>query len=324
MTRSQMRAMGLALAGALGLAFGTAAADYPERPITLIVPWGAGSGTDASGRMIASLLQEELGQPVNVVNRTGDGGVVGHAAIAGAAPDGYTIGTITAEIGVMHWAGLTDLTGADFTPIALYNSDPAGLQVRASSLWDTAQDVLSAVKVAPGEHKGSGSGQASIWRLALAGMLEKADIAVDAAPWIPSKGAAPGLRELAAGDVDIVTCSVAEAASLIEAGKVRSLAVMESERLAAYPDVPTLQEATGVDWQLSAWRGLAGPKGMPDDVAATLTSAFEKVWRSDPFQDFMKDRGYGTVWKPGGEFAVWMEERDQMLGQVMQATGLAK
>jgi tripartite-type tricarboxylate transporter receptor subunit TctC len=86
MTDPLRRAAGLALAGALTFAAGTALADYPDRPITLIVPWGAGGGTDATGRMIGSLLEEELGQPVNVVNRTGGSGVVGHSAIATAAP----------------------------------------------------------------------------------------------------------------------------------------------------------------------------------------------------------------------------------------------
>jgi tripartite-type tricarboxylate transporter receptor subunit TctC len=318
------RIAALALAGALSVAAGTAQAQYPERPITLIVPWGAGGGTDATGRMIASLLEAELGQPVNVVNRTGGSGVVGHSAIATAAPDGYTIGVLTVEIGMMHWAGLTELTGEDYTPIALYNYDPAGLQVRADSEWQTAQDVLDAVKAAPGEHNASGTGQGGIWHLALAGMLDEAGIAPDAAPWVPSQGAAPGLQELAAGGVDIVPCSVVEAAALIDAGKVRSLAVMDSERLAAFPDVPTLKEATGLDWEMAAWRGIGGPKGMPEDVTTTLTAALEKVYDSDQFQDFMKDRGFGLVWQPGPEFAQWMAESDESLGQVMSAVGLAK
>ncbi|HEX5078450.1 MAG TPA: tripartite tricarboxylate transporter substrate binding protein [Geminicoccaceae bacterium] len=314
----------LALAGALSLMAGTALADYPERPITLIVPWGAGGGTDATGRIIASLLEDELGQPVNVVNRTGGSGVVGHSAIATAAPDGYTIGVVTVEIGMMHWAGLTDLTGADYTPIALYNYDPAGLQVRADSEWQTAQDVLDAVEAAPGEHKASGTGQGGIWHLAIAGMLDAAGIPPDAAPWVPAQGAAPGLQELVAGGVDIVPCSVVEAAALIDAGKVKSLAVMDTQRLGAFPDVPTLKEATGLDWQMSAWRGIAGPKDMPEDVTATLTAALEKVYQSEQFQDFMKDRGFGLVWKPGQEFADWMAQSDESLGKVMAAVGLAK
>ena len=299
-------------------------AEYPERPITLIVPWGAGGGTDATGRMIAGLLKAELGQPVNVVNRTGGSGVVGHSAIATAKPDGYTIGVVTVEIGMMHWAGLTELTGKDYTPIALYNYDAAGVQVRADSEWNSAKDLIAAVKADPGKYKGSGTGQGGIWHLALAGMLDDSGVAADAAPWVPSKGAAPGLQELVAGGVDIVTSSVVEAAALIKAGKVKSLAVMDTERLGAFPDVSTLKEATGSDWKMAAWRGVAGPKGMPDDATAKLSAALEKVWKSAEFQEFMKGRGFGLVWKPGAEFATWMDDSDAALGTVMKAVGLAK
>lgn len=318
-------ALSAALVGAATFATALQAyAEYPERPITLIVPWGAGGGTDATGRMIAGLLKAELGQPVNVVNRTGGSGVVGHSAIATAKADGYTIGVVTVEIGMMHWAGLTELTGKDYTPIALYNYDAAGVQVRADSEWNSAKDLIAAVKADPGKYKGSGTGQGGIWHLALAGMLDDSGVAADAAPWVPSKGAAPGLQELVAGGVDIVTSSVVEAAALIKAGKVKSLAVMDTERLGAFPDVSTLKEATGSDWKMAAWRGVAGPKGMPDEATAKLSAALEKVWKSAEFQDFMKGRGFGLVWKPGAEFATWMDDSDAALGTVMKAVGLAK
>ncbi|WP_424987517.1 tripartite tricarboxylate transporter substrate binding protein [Microbulbifer sp. S227A] len=318
-------ALGAAMIGAgLMATMAPAYAEYPERPLTLIVPWGAGGGTDATGRMIASLLQEELGQPVNVVNRTGGSGVVGHSAIATAEPDGYTIGVVTVEIGMMHWAGLTELTGADYTPIALYNSDAAGIQVRSDSEWESAGDFLEAVKADPGKYKSSGTGQGGIWHLALAGMLNDAGAGADGAPWVPSKGAAAGLQELVAGGVDVVTCSVVEAAALINAGKVKSLAVMGEGRLGAFPDVPTLKEATGSDWQMAAWRGIAGPKGMPEEATAKLSAALEVVWNSAEFQEFMDGRGFGLVWKPGEEFATWMADSDAALGTVMNAVGLAK
>jgi len=324
MARMLKCALGAVLVSLITIGSSAAFAAWPERPITLIVPWGAGGGTDATGRMIGALLQEELGQPVNVVNRTGGSGVVGHSAIATAKPDGYTLGVITVEIGMMHWAGLTKLSGTDFTPIALYNADPAGLQVAADSGYADANAVLTAIKDEPGKHKSSGTGQGGIWHLAMAGMLNSADIDPAASPWVPSKGAAPGLKELVAGGVDFVTCSVVEASALIDAGKVRSLAVMGSERLGAFPDVPTLKEATGLDWQIAAWRGLAGPKGMPDEVTAKLVPAFEKVWKSAEFQDFMKGRGFGLVWKPTDQFAAWMAESDESLGSVMTALGMAK
>ena len=162
---------GLALAGCMGAAM---AQQYPDRPITLVVPWGAGGGTDAVARMIASLMERDLGQPVNVVNRTGGSGVVGHSAIASGAADGYTIGMITVEITMMHHQKLTELNGTSYTPIALVNLDPAGFQVRADSSYKTMGDVLSAIKANPGKFKASGTGQGGIWHLALAGWLRDA------------------------------------------------------------------------------------------------------------------------------------------------------
>jgi tripartite-type tricarboxylate transporter receptor subunit TctC len=302
---------------------GPAAAEYPERPITIIVPWGAGGGTDATGRILASLMEQDLGVPVSVVNRTGGSGVVGHSAIATAAPDGYTLGVVTVEIGMMHWQGLTELTYEDYTPLALYNADPAGLQVRADSEWDSAQAVLDAVKASPGDHKSSGTGQGGIWHLALAGMLQEAGIAPDAAPWVPSQGAAPGLQDLVAGGVDIVTCSVPEAQALLEAGRVKSLAVMSPERNPTFPDVPTLKEATGLDWQVAAWRGIAGPKGLPQEVSDKLVPLLQQIWEGQEFRDFMAQRGFGLVWRDPEGFRTYMAESDESLGSVMKAVGLA-
>ena len=113
-------------AAALAAAATLVHAQYPQRPVQLIVPWGAGGGTDATARIIGALMEKELKQPFNVVNRTGGSGVVGHDAIARAPADGYTIGLITVEITMMHHVGLTQLKHTDYTPIGLVNADPAG------------------------------------------------------------------------------------------------------------------------------------------------------------------------------------------------------
>jgi tripartite-type tricarboxylate transporter receptor subunit TctC len=307
---------------ALGVA--PAQAAYPERPITMIVPWGAGGGTDATARILASLMEGRLGVPVNVVNRTGGSGVVGHSAIATAAPDGYTLGTITVEIVMMHWQGLTDLTYEDYTPIAQYNIDPAGLQVRSDAPWDTAQELLDDIRENPGQYRSSGTGQGGIWHLALAGMLQAAGIDPNAAPWVPSEGAAPGLQDLVAGGVDIVPCSVPEAQALLEAGRVKSLAVMSEERNPAFPEVPTLKEATGLDWTTGAWRGVAGPQGMPQEVVDTLVPVLREIYDSQEFIDFMGQRGFGRVWREPDEFREFMAESNKAFGEVMQAVGLAR
>src|SRR5206468_11003169 len=260
-------------------------AAYPERPITLIVPWGAGGGTDATARIIGALLEKELGQPVNVVPRAGGSGVVGHAAVAQAAPDGYTMGLVTVEIGMMHWQGLTELTGASYTPIGLVNADPAGLQVRADAPFKNANELVAEIKANPGKMKASGTGQGGIWHLAIAGMLRDLKVDPAAVPWVPSNGAAPGLQDLVAGGVDIVPCSLPEARSLIDAGKVKSLAVMAEQPAALYPNVPTLKAATGSNWTTAAWRGIAAPKGIPADARDKLVAAIKKIVASKDYTE---------------------------------------
>lgn len=313
-----------AMAMVLGVGTLPAVAAYPERPITLIVPWGAGGGTDATARIVGSLLQEELGQPVNVVNRTGGSGVVGHTAIAQAAPDGYTLGIATVEIGMMHWQGLTELTYADYTPLALMNIDPAAVQVGADSPYESIKDLLAAAKAEPGSLKASGTGQGGIWHVALAGLLKEQGIEPSAVPWVPSQGAAPGLQDLVAGGVDIVACSLPEARSLIEAGRVKSLGIMAAERNPVLPDVPTMKEALGSDWELGAWRGIVGPKGMPEEASQRLIQALETIYNSDGFKEFMTQRGFGTEFAAGEEFAAFMADSNEKLGAVMKDIGLAR
>src|ERR687897_1980292 len=243
-----------------------ARAAYPERPVTLIVPWAAGGGTDATARIIGSLLEKELGQPVNVVNRTGGNGVVGHAAIASAAPDGYTIGLATVEISMLHWQGLTELTGASYTPLALVNADPAGIQVRADAPYKTVNDLLAAIKANPGKLKASGTGQGGIWHLALAGLLRDQKIDPASVPWVPSNGAAPGLQDMVAGGVEIAPVSLPEARALIDGGKV-------------------------------------APKGIPADVRDKLAGALRKIVASKEYTEFMAGRGFGVIYAGPDDFA---------------------
>ncbi|WP_108661587.1 tripartite tricarboxylate transporter substrate binding protein [Acuticoccus kandeliae] len=317
-------ATAIAALGLVGTGTAMAQSSYPERPIQMIVPWGAGGGTDAVGRIFASLLQEELGKPVNVVNRTGGSGVVGHSAIATAPADGYTIGTMTIEIDMMHWQGLTELTYKDYDILALVNADPAGVMVSSDSPYNTLQELLEAIKTEPkGTFKASGTGQGGIWHLALAGWLISEGLPPDQVTWVPSQGAAPGLTDMVAGGVDIVPSSLAEGRSLIEAGRVRPLASMSTERQALFPDVPTLKEVTGVDWTMAAWRTIVAPAGLPDDVKTKLAAAVEKAFNSDEYQNFMKERGFGIRWAGPADATAAIGEDDANLGKVMKEAGLA-
>ena len=324
-TKSLVKMLGLAVAASV--AFGATAADakYPDRPITIIVPWGAGGGTDAVGRIFANLLEQDLGVPCNVVNRTGGSGVVGHSAIANAAADGYTIGIITVETAMMHWVGLTDMTYNDFSVFGQVNLDPGGLMVSADSPYKSAKDLLAAIKAKPAKtFKASGTGQGGIWHLGYAGWMLSEGVDVAKVPWVPSQGSAPALKDMVAGGVDFVTSSLAEGRALIEAGKVKALANMGEERLGLFPDVPTLKEATGSDWTVGAWRMVAGPKGVPQEVRDVLEPAVKRAYENAEYKKFMDGRGFGMVYRPAKAAFEFMAKDDEAFGKVMKAAGLAK
>jgi len=309
---------------AMACSFGAAHAAWPDRPVTLIVPWAAGGGTDATARIVGALLEKELGQPVNVVNRAGGNGVVGHQAIAGAQPDGYTLGMITVEISMMHHQGLTQLSPKNYTPLGLMNVDPAAVTVSVASPYKNMDDLMKAIRANPGKLKASGTGQGGIWHLALAGMLKDLKLEASAVPWVPSNGAAPAMLELAAGGVDIVTAALPEARSLIDAGKARPLAVMADSPAALYPNVPTLKSATGSDWTIGVWRGIAGPKGLPADVQTKMETVLKKINSSKEYQDFMAGRGFGVAYADAAGFGKFMEKGDADMGRILGALGMAR
>jgi tripartite-type tricarboxylate transporter receptor subunit TctC len=141
---------------------------------------------------------------------------------------------------------------------------------------------------------------------------------------VPSASAAAGLLDLVAGGIDFVPCSLPEARSLIDAGKVKSLGLFDEKRSSLYPNVPTGQEELGFTWKTGAWRGVAAPKNLPKDIEARLQAAVKKAYESKEYQDFMNQRGFGLAWAGPAEFTKFMAETDRQMGSVMKAVGLAK
>jgi len=314
----------LAALAAVSLLGAPARAAFPDRPITLIVPWAAGGGTDAIARQVAMMLERDLKQPVNVVNRTGGSGVVGHTAIATAAPDGYTFGLITLEINQMHWVGLTDLTYEGFSLLALVNQDLAAIHVKTDSPFKTAKELFAHIKANPNKVVASGSGQGGSWHAALAGLMELEGIPPNSIRWVPATGAATALTDLAGGGVEFVSCSMPEAEALIKAGRIRSLLFMSPKRAANFPDVPTTEEALGHKWHKGVWRGFAAPKGLPKEIATQYETAIKKVWDSAEFQEFMTKRGFDLIYMDSAKFAEFMKTDNQDNGKTLKSLGLAK
>jgi tripartite-type tricarboxylate transporter receptor subunit TctC len=320
-----LRHFALATLAAAGLLItGTAQAAFPERPITLIVPWAAGGGTDAVARQVGLMLEREFKQPVNVVNRTGGSGVVGHQAIATSAPDGYTFGLITLEINLMHWVGLTDLTFEKYTPLALVNQDFAAIHVKADAPYKNVKELFAQIKANPNKLTASGTGQGGSWHVALAGLMQADGVSPGSIRWVPSTGAATALTDLAAGGIDFVACSMPEAEALIKAGRVRSLVFFSEKRAPNFPDVPTTDEALGQKWHKGVWRGFAAPKGLPKEIAAQYETAIKKVWDSEEFREFMTRRGFDMIYMDSEKFAAFMKTDNEDNGAALKSLGLAK
>ncbi|PID55843.1 hypothetical protein CSB45_14125 [candidate division KSB3 bacterium] len=307
--------------GLLGQAF----AEYPDRPITIIVPWGAGGGTDTIIRIFAIGFEQEMGVPVNVVNRTGGNGVVGHTAIASAKPDGYTLGAGTSEITYFSTLNLAPLTPDSFDLISRLAAIPAGVTVKADSPFKDLNDMLESVRQnSKDTYSASGSGLGGPWHMAIAGLEKAAGIETDRIQWIPSQGGAPALQDLIAEGITFFTGSPIEAKSLLAAGEVRVLAIMSEERSPAFPDVPTVKEAAGLEWTLANWFSLIAPKGLPEDVKVKIVAAAQKAHADSKVQEALAQRGITPLWDGPEGFKAFADEFTVTAANLLKELGVAK
>lgn len=336
----QQRFLSVPFLAALLLCGCTAEKPYPHRPITLICPWGAGGGTDSVSRQIAAHLERELGVPISVVNATGGKGVTGHNRGFSARPDGYTLTMATLELNMLHWSGLTRLTYDDCTPLMSVNEDYAALFVRNDAPWQTLSELENEIRAHPKELTATGTASGGAWHLALAGWLLEAGMKADDVVWISSTGAAPSLKELMSGGVDMVCCSLPEAATQMKNGDVRPLGIMAPARASGFPAVPTFAEQ-GRDWSLGGWRGLAVPKGTPPKVVHRLVDALEKVVtgqtkiqltrsganggivrKETTFPEFMAVQGFDATHRGPEEFRQFLAETDDKLGKLLTSDAM--
>ncbi len=295
---------------------------FPNAPILLVCPWAAGGGSDRVARLIATLLEQDLGVPVNVVNATGGDGVTGHSRGALARPDGYTMTLVTVEITTLHWRQMTSISYRDFTPIALVNRDAAALFVRSDAPWKTIAELERAVRASQGMLRASGTATAGIWHLGLAGWLTSVGLRPSDVTWVSIAGAAPSLTELLAGGVDLVACSLPEAQALLEAGRIRSLGVMSEHRVAQFPTVPTFAEQN-VHFSVGTIRGLAVPKDVPPDRARLLADAVRRVVNGDAYNAAMSASGFTPAYEDPDRFAVTLQDTDERLGTLLQSNAFA-
>ena len=288
------------LAGALALALAlvpvagsvAAATPYPSRPITILVGFAPGGGTDLIARQIVGRMGELLKQPVVVENRAGASGAIAAGAVAKAKPDGYTLLLGHVSSNAMLPAINPDVSYApdkDFRAITLIGSVPQVLVVPASSPAHTAAEFIALAKSRPGQLNYASSGLGTQQHFAAELFQQATGTSI---VHVPYKGSGAALADLMAGLVDVNFDTVPTVQQHIRAGKLRALAVTTRARVASLPDVPTLIEAGVPDYEIGAWYMLMGPAGLPAEIAATLAAAVNDTIRTPSVAD--KLIGLGT------------------------------
>lgn len=297
--------------------------NYPEKTVTVNCPWAAGGGTDRCSRFWAEQLQNKFDNPFVVVNRTGGGGAIGHAATSRAKPDGYTIGMTTVELSTMKQMGLSNLTFRDYSWLMQINADAAAVVVRKDAPWKSISELFEEIKTSQSKLKFSGTASGGIWDLACVGMINAAGLPRDAITWVPSNGSAPALVQLLGEHIDAVVVSVPEAMPQIEAGELRLLTVMDEQRHPDFPEIPTLKEE-GFDWSAVGWRGLAVPKETPPQIVEKLLKQCQEIAASSEFKEFMDSNGFAIVIREPAEFEEFLDQQEALWTPVIELAGYAK
>ena len=265
------------------------ARDFPTKPIELVVPFQPGGGTDALARAFADATRKHTTQSVIIVNKPGASGAIGWQDVINAKPDGYRLAVVTVEVTTLPHMGLAKFSYEDLTPIARLNADQAAITVRADAPWNTIEEFLAAAKKDSGKISMGNAGNGSIWHLAAAALEDKTGTKFNHTPF---QGAGPAVLALMGGHIDAVAVSPAEVTTYVQAGKLKTLAVMAEQRVKGFDKVPTLKERN-IDLVIGTWRGIAAPKNTPPEVVAYLKDLSKKAADEPAFREVLDKQNLG-------------------------------
>ncbi|MCF0261295.1 MAG: tripartite tricarboxylate transporter substrate binding protein [Sphaerochaetaceae bacterium] len=261
---------------------------YPNDSINVIVHAAAGGGSDTMARMVANMVQQDLGVPVVVDNKGGAGGSIAFTYVSKAKTDGYTIGTAATEIAYVSGLGYATICPDDVQFLGNAVSWAGCLAVGKDSPYQTFEDFLADAKKRPGEISVGNSSTGSIWHFGSATMQQVCGIKVND---VPFDGAAGEVTGLLSKQADAFVIGTNEIRATVESGDARVLAVFNDHRAEIYPDVPTAAEY-GYPIKNTVWVGFLAPKGINEEAKNVLVAAIKKAVCSDEFAQFCKDRGY--------------------------------
>ena len=318
------KGLNAALAGLFVLLCASApvgAADYPDRPITIVVGFPPGGASDILARIITNKLGSLLGQPFVVDNRPGAGGNVAGELVAHAAADGYTLllgnNAILATNGSLYSKIGFDAE-KDFAPISLIGTQPNVLVVNNNVPAHSLAELIALAKANPGKLNFASSGYGLAAHLA--GELFKAQAQIDIVH-VPYKGSAPALQDVVAGDEQMMFATTSGVMGFLQNGQVRPLAVTTLKRTAILPDVPTMDEAGLPGFEAATWHGLVAPAGTPKPIVETLHRAIVEALKDADVQQKLASLGIDSVGNSPDEFAAYIKNEIPKWAAVIKASG---
>jgi tripartite-type tricarboxylate transporter receptor subunit TctC len=317
------RASGFMLGAAalLGIvAMAPARAAYPEQPITLIVPFPAGSGTDAVGRIFGNELGRLLNGQVIVENKPGANATIAANYVARAKPDGYTLFVTT---NTSHSAAPWLMKNIhydpvkDFTPIARGGNLPFLLVVNPNRPYKTVKELVAYAKQHPGQVTYASGNSTGIVAGATLGRRAGIDIL-----HVPYKGTPQAMTDVVGGQVDMMFTDLASGLSFVQGGQLRALAVSTSKRSAIVPDIPSMEEAGVTDFDINSWNGFLGPANMPPAVVAKLNAAINQIVSNPDTKKKLAGLGFDAFSGTPEDFAQFVAEQKTLWGKLIQDAGI--
>jgi tripartite-type tricarboxylate transporter receptor subunit TctC len=293
-------------------------AQYPDRPLKMIVPWAAGGDTDNIFRPFAPLLQKHVGQPVVVANVGGASGTKGAKEAKDSPADGYTLYAVHDYIHSTYYTGVADVTYTDFEPICLISSTASVLTASPKTPWSDWKALLADAKARPGQISvGATLGSTSHFFPAL---IEKA--AGIKFKYVSYEGLAPRMNAILGGHVDLTDANMTQKGK-VEAGQLKFIAIATEKRNPEIPNVPTLKEL-GVNVVYDVNRGIMVPKGTPPAVLARLEGACAAATKDPAFADSMKKQATDVRYMDRKTYADWLKQNDELNRNLAKDLGLLK
>ena len=300
--------------------FALAQSNYPTRSVTIVVPFGAGSGTDVMARTLADDLSKRLGQPVVVENRPGGASIPAAEFVARAAPDGYTLfmgGNTTHSANPHLFKELRYDPLKDFTPISRLATAGAVLVVSPKSDFKTIADVAKAAKAEPGKLSYGASNSGS----QIAAERIKREYGIDLIR-VPYKSTPQALTDVIGGNLSMTFVDVAAALSAVKSGQVRAIAISSAQRTPLMPDVPTMQELGVKDFDLTFWNGLFGPAKMPPEIADRLSKEATEIMTSEQMKQRLSALGLDAAPLPASQMPGYIKSEYDKWGSYVRDAGI--